>query len=152
MRIHARTLIFLAACAALLVLAVRLVNYRRQHTVDTGAFALSYETAVQKLRAQTVALSRKMAQNGAYDPALIAVPELPPVDKPAAAVPSVERLVLQGVSWSIEMPLALINDKLYKTGDRLGGFTIETILPYSVIVRNADGAATEIKVAEKKKP
>jgi hypothetical protein len=152
MRIHARTLLTLAGCLAVLLLAMRYVNYRRQQRVETGKFAAHYETSVQKLRAETIALSRKLAQNGTYDPALIVAPVEPviPVTKPGAAGANGE-ITLQGVSWSTEMPLALINDKLYKTGDRVAGGTIVKILPYSVILQTAAGAEKEIQLVKEKK-
>ncbi|GEM_PF-2329749 len=153
MKIHARTLLILVGCLALLLLAVRYVNYRRQQRVETGQFASYYDSSIQSLRAETVALSRKLAQNGAYDPALIMAPVEPvvPVVPQADAGKADENITLQGILWSTHMPLAMINDKLYKTGDRVAGGTIEKILPVSIILRNVEGVAKEIKFVKEKR-
>jgi len=153
MKIHARTLLILAGCLALLLLAVHYVNYRRQQRVETGKFAAHYDVSIQALRAETVALSRKLAQNGTYDPTLIVTPVEPQisVETQLDIGQTDENITLQGISWSANMPLALINDKLYKTGARVAGGTLEKILPYSIIVRNAEGVAREVRLVKEQK-
>ena len=60
--------------------------------------------------------------------------------------------VLQGISWSADRPLVMIDDKLYKEGDSIGGYTIQQISPQAIILRDADGAQQEITLIKEARP
>ena len=147
MRIHAKTLLAVVAVAAFVLLAVRYVNYRRHEKVETGKFALYYDNAIQALRAKTIALSRKLAQNGTYDPSLIVAPVEPVMtDIPPAG--DGRDVTLQGISWNPDMPLVFIDDRVYKAGDRISCGIIEKVQPNSILVSDAAGAIKEIPLVK----
>jgi len=47
---------------------------------------------------------------------------------------ALEGLRLTGIMWDEVIPMAMINDNIFKIGDKLGGYTIVDITPHSVIL------------------
>lgn len=143
-------LILLAAA----LLAWNYMNHRRQQRVEAGHLTDQYETVMQALRGDIQAVERRMEQNAQYNRTSVAE-EVSSVVAPAATG-TAERvetdIVLQGISWNSELPLAMINNRLYKAGDKIGDSTIITILPQGMILRNAAGEEKEIRLVKEKQP
>jgi len=154
MKIHARTVIVTAVLLAVAVLAWRYANSRRQQRIEAGLFTRQYETVIRNLREGVQMVDRRMTQNGQYDPTLFTAPAVMPEESSASGtaengdVP----IVLQGISWNNDMPLAMINNRLYKSGDQIGASTIVRIMPYGLILRSAVGVESEIRLVKEKAP
>jgi hypothetical protein len=150
------TFVIPLALLAAALLAWNYVDYRRQQRVDAGHFTDQYETVMQALRNDIQAVDRRMAQNGLYNRAPISEESAPPVVATSSATGTAGQVeadaVLQGISWNSNMPLAMINNRLYKAGDKVGDNTIVTILPYGLILRDAAGVEKEIRLVKEKQP
>jgi hypothetical protein len=154
MKIHSKTVIVTAVLLAAAVLVWRYNNSRRQQRIEAGLFTGQYETVIRKLRDGIRMVDRRMTQNGQYDPTLFTAPAV--VHEETFASGTAEKgeasIVLQGISWNSDMPLAMINNRLYKTGDQIGTSTIVRIMPYGLILRSAVGTESEIRLVKEKTP
>jgi hypothetical protein len=116
---------------------------RRQNVVKSTRFIEQYAGVVQQLRGNMDSVQKKMRMNEVAIPASVA--EVLPEPVPILTMAEKDRIfVLQGISWSVESPLVMIEDRIYKPGDQIGGFTIQEILPRAVILRNANGVQSEL--------
>ncbi|MFA6172524.1 MAG: hypothetical protein WC701_02465 [Kiritimatiellales bacterium] len=125
---------------------------RRQYAGSNGHFEQQYRLPVSTLRLAQDAVKDRF-RNAGRDfteiknpaPAPAAVKEsggLPPADAPAPVV------TLQGISWTQERPVAMINGKVYLEGDPVDSFTVKEIRGRSILLRDADGKDIEIKLME----
>jgi hypothetical protein len=55
-------------------------------------------------------------------------------------------LVLSGVVWDEDSPIAMINEKVLKVGDVIEGYKIVKILPSSVVVETSSGSTIEVQL------
>jgi hypothetical protein len=65
---------------------------------------------------------------------------------PVLVPPKTSPVLLQGISWSRENPLAMINGKVYQSGDRIGEFTLEEIQANTIRLRDDAGKTVEIQL------
>lgn len=152
MKSRAWVVLVVAGSLAAALTAARGFNYSRQQRIESGRFAAQYEGSLQQLQGARIALANKRQPIGKYiSPAVVAEPVVAePVAAPAAD--EGESAVLQGISWSSAMPLAMINNRLYKAGDKIGSSLIQEISPQLVVLMNADGVRREITLIREKKP
>jgi hypothetical protein len=148
MKSRARIVLVVAGGLAVALIAARAVNYRRQRQVESGQFSGQYEAAIRQMQGSRIDLENKIKPGEKYIPPPV-VSEAPAESAGSAGLGDI---TLQGISWNEEMPLALINDRLYKTGDRVAGGTIEKILPYGIILRGTSGTEQEIRLVKEKSP
>ncbi len=57
-------------------------------------------------------------------------------------------LVLSGIVWDEKMPVAMINEKVLKTGDQIEGYHLVAINPSSVTVVSPSGKESEVRLFE----
>lgn len=74
---------------------------------------------------------------------------------PVAVVPTgpgieVDSLVVKGVVWNTSTPQAIINDQVYKIGDKVKGMKIVSIGPKGIEISN-NGVKVRINVPDKRK-
>ncbi|MEI7850668.1 MAG: hypothetical protein WCH86_02435 [Kiritimatiellales bacterium] len=142
----------LAAGAALLLLTglIMFQDVRRQNMVNSKRFAEQYERVIQQLRGNMDSVQKKMRRNEVMTSVVVEVSREP---TPGMKVAEKNRaFVLQGISWSADRPLVMIDDKLYKAGDSIGGYTIQQISPQAIILRDADGAQQKITLIKEVRP
>ena len=144
----------LASGAALLVLAGLIIfhDVRRQNLVKSRQFAEQYERVIEKLHGNMDSMQKKMRRNGVATSVIIEVSREPAPAPGPKVVEKTRSFVLQGISWSADRPLVMIDDKLYKAGDRIGGYTIQQISPQDIILRDAGGAQQKISLMKEVRP
>ena len=142
-------LVLLAAA----LLAWNYMNHRRQQRVEAGHFADQYEAVIQALRSDIQAVDRRMEQNAQYNRTSVAEEVASVALATTGTAARVEAdIVLQGISWNSDLPLALVNNRLYKAGDPIGSSTVIAVLPHGMILRNATGVEKEIRLEKEKQP
>lgn len=57
-------------------------------------------------------------------------------------------VILQGISWQADKPVAFINGNIYQAGEQVGEYTLETIDRNSILISDGAGTITEIKFQE----
>lgn len=57
-------------------------------------------------------------------------------------------LVLSGIVWDEKMPVAMINEKVLKTGDMIEGYRLVSIHQSSVTVASPSGKESEVRLFE----
>ncbi len=152
MKSRAWVVLVVAGGLAATLTAARGLNYRRQQRIESGRFAAQYEAGLQQLQGARIALANKRQPLGKYISPEVAAE---PVVAPAGVAPAAdegESAILQGISWNSEMPLAMINNRLYKAGDKIGRSSIQEIFPQFIVLMNADGVRREITLIREKKP
>jgi hypothetical protein len=147
MRPLSRTDWWLCAVLAALLLAGGVlwteVRHRRQYAAEDGRFSRAYHSTMKELRSVTASVNERFSGNGGI---FIEAKNIPASgakepEKPAPAI-------LQGISWQADIPVALINGKVYQTGDQIGDCTLEEIKINTIRLRDADGKVTEMKLME----
>ena len=63
-------------------------------------------------------------------------------------VPTLKNITLRGIYWSATMPLAEINNRLCKPGEKIAGFTLKEIQPYQVILLDPEGGTNTISIVK----
>lgn len=159
MKIPSRYLLMAASAAALLLLVVLFAfqEVSRRSIVKGTRFNEQYSGVIQQLRERIDSGQKKMKRNAVTIPAVVVelVAESAARPDPASVQQVFEKdrtFVLQGISWSADKPVVMIEGRNYKTGDALGGFIIQGILPRSIILRDADGALREITLQREEQP
>ena len=125
---------FCVACCLSLVAAV----WPEAAGAAEFSSAASYERTTEQL-AEAVAASRQLAdQLSGYDVVLRRDPMQPLVNDQGDLLASAGQhggLSVQGLIWSDERPLVVVEDELFAQGDSLGPYTILKIEPDGVIVK-----------------
>ena len=152
-----RQLIVAASGIALLMLAGLFFfqGGRRQNAEKNTWGTEQYGIFIQQLHRNVDSVQKKMERNKVVTPAIVPAVSRDPVygQEPVPAIMDKDRMfVLQGISWSEDNPLVMIDNKLYKSGDRIGGYTIQQILSQTVILKDADGVRREIKFIKEARP
>jgi hypothetical protein len=125
-------------------------DVRRKNIVKSARFAEQYERVVQQLHGNIDSAQKKMRRNEVVTAIIVDINrELAPGQKIAGKNRS---FVLQGISWSAGRPLLMIDDKLYKEGDQIGGYTIQQIFQQAVILKDADGTQQKISLIKEARP
>lgn len=112
----------------------------------------NYVSAALSLRTATEDVRHRMEENRAIvlgaEPPRVIEPNTTgsPPARPLDASPA--PLLLQGISWNPDKPLALINHRVFQTGDRAGSYTIKEIRPRSIVAATDSGTEIEFKLAE----
>jgi len=138
------------SAAALLLLLAGLYIFkeaRRQSAAGNVRFTEQYAGVIRQINGDLDSVQKKMKGNVIVVPALVAEVSSEPaaVQPPVTQVVEKDRIiVLQGISWNEDRPLVIIEDRIYKTGDRIGRFTVQKISPQSITLRDADGVLQEI--------
>jgi hypothetical protein len=113
-------------------------------------FTVAYQTSVQNLRQSMGSVQKCFLKNL---PTVIEIPRTRSLSsattQPADPAAS---LILQGISWQEELPLAMINDQIYRTGEKIGEYELTDILPDRVRLREASGALKELKLLKEMLP
>jgi hypothetical protein len=142
----------LASGAVLLLLTGLMIfqDVRRKNIVKSTRFSEQYARVIDKLRGSTDSVQKKMRRNEVVTAVVVEISREP---APGQRVAGKNRsFVLQGISWSVDKPLVMIDDKLYKEGDSIGGYTIEKIFQQAIILRGADGAQRKITLLKEPRP
>lgn len=150
MRMPSKTVVRAASGLIGLLLASVLIfqhlNQRLQENVETGEFKKRYTSTIDKLHESMRSIRDKFGQDneGAPPPAALShLPEILITDPNAIA-----DITLQGISWNEQMPLAMINGKIYRTGEKAGGFIIKKIMPDVVLLEYGNEKEMEIRLME----
>jgi hypothetical protein len=118
---------------------------RRQYTERNGEFEQKYRRPVDALRLAQDAVNDRFRNNGNN---LTEIKNSAPVAAKKTVVQqdatSLAAVILQGISWGLEKPVAMVNSKVYQKGDCIGGFTVEEIRARSILLSSPDGTETEI--------
>jgi len=155
MKMPLHRLVVAVSSAALLLLVVLFVfqEMSRRSIVKSTRFTEQYIGVIQQLRKTSDSVNKKMKRNEVMIPDLVveAALEVPSVTEAVSVTDSVPvvvaedpALVLQGISWNEGNPLVMIQGRLYKPGDKIGGVVIQKISPQAVVLRGADGVQREI--------
>ena len=152
-----RQLIVAASGIALLMLAGLFFfqGGRRQNAEKNIWGTEQYGIFIQQLHRNVDSVQKKMERNKIVTPAIVPAVSRDPGSgqEPVPAIMDKDRMfVLQGISWSEDNPLVMIDNKLYKSGDRIGGYTIQQIFSQTVILKDADGVRREIKFIKEARP
>jgi hypothetical protein len=111
-------------------------------SVSAGAGVEAYERTAQHLEqavASSQAMSKQMAE---YDVVFRRDPMRPLVDSQGRLVSSAGLhggLSIQGIIWSPDRPLAVIDGELFAAGQVVGPYAIQQIFGDGIIVRKQDG-------------
>lgn len=152
MKTLSRNQIVAAFGIALLVLAGLLLfqSAHRKNAAKSARFSEQYLRVIKQLNGDMDSVRKKMRRNEAVIPVIVVASREP---VPGRKIVEKNRaFVLQGISWSADRPLVMIDDQLYKQGDQVGGYTIQEILPQAVILRDADGAQKTITLNKEAQP
>ncbi len=122
-------------------------NFRLKKSIDTGRFETFYTTAIEAVQTQTRTIREKLKSNLPGNLEILPKEQLKTAalihnpGRPADGEPP-EPVSLRGIYWDETMPLAEIEDRLCKAGDSIGGFTLEEIQPYQIILSDETGNRT----------
>jgi hypothetical protein len=155
-----------AVFAAVLLLAGLIVSQQlqKQSAAKRARFTEQYTLAMQQLNAKIDSVRKKMKRNEVLLPDLtseaakpepLLVPLAEAVPEPLPGPPAVKKepvFKLQGISWNQDSPLVLIDDRVYKTGDRINGFVVVQILQQEIILKDANGVLHKITLIKEVKP
>lgn len=127
----------------------------RRYDGGDGQFAESYRSPIQALRQSMNSVRECFAKSGQIhieiknpDPAQSATVQTPD----GAEVPHSTPIALQGISWQQSMPLAMVNGRVYRTGDQIDEYVLEEVTPNSIRLRDASGTVLKIKLMEEVSP
>lgn len=123
---------------------------RLRHAGEGGNFTEVYRTSVQNLRQAMGSVHKCFLKN---HPTVIEIPQTRSRSSaPTETADSAAPLLLQGISWQQEMPLAMINDQIYRKGQQIGEYELADILPDRVRLREASGNVKELKLLKEISP
>lgn len=157
MKVPSRTsiLIFTVLSGLLLagVILWRAEIRHRQYSETNGHFEQKYRMPVNALRLAQDAVNACFRNNGTgltevknpAPPVIVKEHSTQPAEVTQAAP---QPIMLQGISWAQEKPVAMVNGKVYQAGDRIGDCTLEEIRTRSILIRDAGGKDIEIKLME----
>ena len=148
--------VLLSVLAGLLLAGAILWRYeifRRQNFVENRRFDQKCLSSLNDLRLAQDAMNACFLKNSTKvievkNPASGVIKK---ASAPATGVPAPvasEPITLRGISWG-DNPVAMINGKVYQTGDRINDCTLEEIRALSILLRGPDGKAIVIKLMEK---
>lgn len=152
-KLSPNTIRWISISAVLLVAAALLIarqQNRRQNTpLRSGSFKNYYTSAIDSLHEQTQTVRDKLHANmpgnlEILPEALLRKREAAESEKPGE--PVLGDITLRGIYWSDTLPLAEINDKLCKPGDKIAGFTLKEIQPYQILLLDAEGATNIVSL------
>ena len=142
----------MASGAALLLLTCLIIfqNAHRKNEGKIARFSEQYMRVIQQLRGDIDSVQKKVSRNEIVASVVVEVNREP---APGQKIAGKDRsFILQGISWSADRPLVMIDDRLYKQGDQIGGYTIQQISQQSIILRDADGAQQKITLIKEARP
>lgn len=119
---------------ATVALATRSVG---QAPVNAKGSTASYEQTAEELAQAVESAQALEAQAGGYDAVFNRDPMKALIDAQGRVVSTSGfsgGLAVQGIMWSQERPLAVVDDELYATGDSVGPYTIVEIQQEGVVV------------------
>jgi hypothetical protein len=157
MKVPSRSAVILFSVLAGLLLTIGIFwqyeQRRHQYLAEKGQFEQRYLSSITDLRLAQDKLNACFRKNGTI---FIEVKKPAPVLKketaaPAADVPALaaqDPILLQGISWGAEKPVAMIDGKVYQEGDRVRDCTLEGIRIRSIVLRDSNGVRTVIKLME----
>jgi len=150
-----RTIRWIAIGTALLVVLLLLLGVHRsrrlQTSLESGRFEARYTAAIDALQTQTRSLREKLRANSPGNLEILSEELLRPAKTASVHLenqgkPTLENIKLRGIYWSSSMPLAEINDRLCKTGEKIAGFTLEEIQPYQIILSDSEGGKQTVSL------
>jgi hypothetical protein len=144
------TCIIAGGAAGLLIVAVLIfqkMNRSMQQDVETGAFEKQYASAIQSLDDAIHSAQHKIEGNAAGS---VQPDQLKPIQKKPviATVTNDLEIKLQGISWNSEVPVAMVNGKIYRVGEVIGEFTLVRITADTLFLENGQGESKKIQLAE----
>lgn len=143
-----QTLMGMILLLLLLSVLALLLQSRRydelQSAIKSGQFETHYTAAIDTLRTRIDEVSRKLDSGIPTNLHLLSEdqPEaLPPEENEDEDpdTPHFGTITLNGIYMNSTMPLAEINGRICRPGDRIAGYTLEEIQPYQVILSDIDG-------------
>ena len=142
------------AILLLIVLALWLAGQRSrrlQSSIESGRFETSYTSAIDTLQTRIRALRDKLNAGMPGDLEFLSEKLLRTIkqddeDAKTPGKPSLDRITLRGIYWSEALPLAEINNRLFKIGDEVEGFTLEEIQPYQIILSDPEGNSNTVSI------
>lgn len=153
MKITARPVVIrLSVLAGLLLVGAILWRcgiLRHQHSVGNKHFEQKCLSSVNDLRLAQDAMNACFLKNG-INSIEVKKPASGVVIKTSTGIPAPVApapITLQGISWG-DNPVAMIDGKVYQTGDRINDCTLEEIRIRSVLLRGPNGAEIIIKLME----
>lgn len=139
------------SCAGAIVLTTALMTLfflrgrQLQCALATGQFQTEYLHALNQLHEQIQTVRHQFVANVPCE-----MPRAVECQKPTVATqPPPEThaaLILSGIYLNRDVPLAQINGRLFKPGDRIGRFTIKKIDPYRAILENPAGEQKTLRL------
>jgi hypothetical protein len=156
MKIPSRTTMLLSAVLAGILLAGAILwraeSRHQQYSEKDGRFEQKYRLTVNALRLAQDSVKDRFRNNCSSlkevknpVPVPVAVKETGVQQQVA---PASAPIILQGISWAEERPVAMINGKVYLAGDQIDNFTVNEIRSHSILLSAPDGTKTEIKLIE----
>lgn len=134
--------------AALLALGVAGSEFalRSINSGDAAREAARFDEQVAKISVAARDISSRMAANRVE--LEISSRELAPIEAsdPVEADPGNVRLVVTGISWTEERPLAFVNGRVVTAGSKIGDVEILEVLPDRVRVRMPDGEKAALTI------
>lgn len=135
---------------ALLLIAVlifRHINGNIKQDVETGAFKNKYEFAIESIDQTTQSVRNKMKANIETAPASFQTAMRQP--KPAEPIVTSDAPIrLQGILWTENTPLALINGDMLQIGEETHGFKLIQITTDTVILEKDSGEEITLRLME----
>ena len=149
-RMPSRAVCIIASGIAALLLAAALIfqyiNRNMQKDVETGAFEKQFTLAINSLNQAVTSVQRQIAGN---TPGADQQVKTEPVQKPVINTVVDEReIVLQGISWTADVPIALVDGRIYQVGDVIGKFTLVRITTDTVFLEDKNGESKQIQLME----
>jgi len=150
-----RTLQWIGLATVLLIVLVLWLTVQRsqsiQSSLESGNFEAYYASAIESLQIQTRSVRNKLRASlpGELEilpEALLRKPRPALVTSEIPKETSLANITLRGIYWSDTLPLAEINDRLCKTGDEIGGFTLEEIQPYQILLSDSTGSTQTVSL------
>lgn len=130
------------AAALVCVIFVQKRNRLLQSSLASGQYEAQYLSVANRLKEQIADMRKKLQGNLSHD---LQIPQEKHINKhqdAPADITLVEppvNICLSGIYLSHIMPLAEINGRLCKIGDRIGSFTLEAIDHYKIRLSDNNG-------------
>lgn len=136
------------AVILLLFILLQPVVRSKERAVVRGEFENRYLEAVENLDR---VLARLEQSSAGIPYKIIKAPEPDSAMTPREAAVE-QKLVLQGVSYSREMAIAMINGRNFREGDQVGGYKLEKVTPYGAMLKRDDGTELTLQLKAKEVP
>jgi hypothetical protein len=154
MKASLRNLIAVISAIVLLLLAgfIGFQEMHRQNLVNSTRFTEQYAGVVRQLSENIHSVQKRMERNKAGAVAAVVVDNSPETAADPSPGENERKITIQGISWSTERPLVIIENRTYAIGDSVAGYTIQEIFPQTIILKNADGVQKEITLVREQQP